>query len=116
MKKINLFALFALAIGMVFAVPVHAQESDCPTLVAGDIFMVTGHSAVYLLDDNLKRLYFPHADVFKSWYDDYSSVVEIPETCVDAYPAPLDPPFGVNYRPGSRLVKVKIHSDDDATR
>ncbi|OGH58620.1 MAG: hypothetical protein A2725_02890 [Candidatus Magasanikbacteria bacterium RIFCSPHIGHO2_01_FULL_33_34] len=108
MKKINLFALFALAIGMVFAVPVHAQESDCPTLVAGDIFKVTGHSAVYLLDDNLKRLYFPHADVFKSWYDDYSSVVEIPETCVDAYPAPLDPPFGVNYRPGSRLVKVKI--------
>ncbi|MDP2693000.1 MAG: hypothetical protein Q8O88_05165 [bacterium] len=108
MKKINFLALFAMMFGLAVAVPAHAQTVDCPTLVAGDTFKVTGHTAVYLLDDNLKRLYFPHADVFKSWYDDYASVIEISETCVDAYPSPLDPPFGVNYRPGSRLVKVKI--------
>ncbi|MBU1895290.1 hypothetical protein KJ641_00255, partial [Patescibacteria group bacterium] len=33
---------------------------------------------------------------------------EIANTCVDAYPAPSSAPYGVNYRPGSRLVKVQI--------
>jgi hypothetical protein len=108
MKKMSFFVLLAFVFGFAFVTNVVAEEHDCPTLETGDIFKVEGHSAVYMLDDNLNRLYFPHADVFKSWFNDYSEVVEISETCVDAYPAPLDPPFGVNYRPGSRLVKVKI--------
>ena len=107
MKKINFFVLFALIIGIAFTAPVHAEDTDCPTLASGDIFKVTGHTAVYLLDDNLNRLYFPNSEVFHSWYENFLEVVEISETCVSNYPAPLDPPFGVNYRAGSRLVKVK---------
>lgn len=108
MKKVNFFILFGIVFGLAVSVPTYAQAADCPVLAAGNVFKVKGHTAVYLLDDNLKRLYFPNSEVYHSWYDNFSQVVEIPETCVDNYPTPLDPPFGVNFRPGSRLVKVKI--------
>ena len=85
-----------------------AQAAECPTLVAGNLFKVPDNSAVYLLNTNMERMYFPHFTVYKSWYEDYSGVVEIPNTCVDNYPVPSAPPYGVNYRPGSRLVKVQI--------
>ena len=85
-----------------------APAAGCPTLEAGDLFKVPGISSVYLLNANMNRLYFPHSSVYKTWYTDFSGVVEIPNTCVDAYPAPSALPVGVNYRSGSVLVKVKI--------
>ena len=85
-----------------------APAAGCPTLEAGDLFKVPGISSVYLLNANMNRLYFPHSSVYKTWYTDFSGVVEIPNTCVDAYPAPSVAPFGVNYRAGSQLVKVQI--------
>lgn len=83
------------------------NAATCPSLSAGDLFKVPGNSAVYLLNASMERLYFPHANVYKSWYKDYSGIEEIPTTCVDAYPSPKSAPFGVNYRAGS-LVKVTI--------
>lgn len=97
------------SMGVAALVPLAANASaHCPTLEAGDLFKVAGNSAVYLLNANMNRLYFPHSSVYKTWYTDFSGVVEIPNTCVDAYPAPSAAPFGVNYRPGSALVKVQI--------
>lgn len=83
-------------------------QASCPSLQAGDLFKVPGNSAVYLLNANMQRLYFPHSSVYHSWYTDFSGVVEIPTTCVDAYPSPSVAPYGINWRPGSRMVKVQI--------
>ncbi|MFH1286464.1 MAG: hypothetical protein ABII02_01795 [Candidatus Magasanikbacteria bacterium] len=94
------------SMGVAALVPLAVNAVDCPSLEAGDLFKVEGQSAVYLLNADMERMYFPHASVYKSWYPDYSGVVEIPSTCFDNYPNPDTAPFGVNYRPGSYLVKV----------
>ncbi|MBP9760723.1 MAG: hypothetical protein KBD15_00580 [Candidatus Magasanikbacteria bacterium] len=96
------------SVGVTALVPMVAQAATCPTLEPGDLFKVPGNSAVYLLNSNMERMYFPTGEVYKTWYKDFSGVVEISNTCVDSYPAPSVAPYGVNYRPGSRLVKVEI--------
>ena len=106
-KKVLFSVLLASVFAFTFSMPAIAEEA-CPTLTVGSLFKVKGHSAVYILDETLHRLYFPNSEVFHSWYKNYADVVEITESCVDQYPAPLDPPFGVNFRPGARLVKLKI--------
>ena len=83
-------------------------QSECPELAAGDLFKVADNSAVYILNGNMERMYFPNSEVYKTWFEDFSGVVVIPNTCVDNYPAPSVAPFGVNFRPGSRMVKVQI--------
>lgn len=85
-----------------------ARAQTCPNLLYGDLFKVSDHSAVYLLNAEKKRLYFPHANVYYTWYKDFSAVKTIPNHCVDNYPAPTAPPYGMNYKPGSRLVKLQI--------
>src|SRR3989339_516001 len=85
-----------------------AQAETCPSFLPGDLFKVANNSAVYLVDGNLKRMYFPHSEIYHSWYDNFDNIKVIPNNCVDNYPAPVNPPYGINYRPGSRLVKVQI--------
>lgn len=87
-----------------FSLPTQVGAVACPELKAGDRFKVTGNSAVYLLNSENKRMYFPNAEVYNTWYENFSGIVTIDVTCVDAYPAGS----GVNYRPGSRLVKSAI--------
>ncbi len=82
--------------------------APCPALSAGDRFKVRGFSAVYILDDNLRRLYFPHSDVYFTWFKDYAGIKEIITACVDNYPIPDKPPYGVNFRSGTQLVKLRI--------
>jgi hypothetical protein len=96
------------SVGIAALVPAVVLAEDCPALEAGDLFKVPGNSAVYLLNADMERMYFPNGEVYKTWYADYSGVQEIPNTCVDAYPAPSAAPYGVNYRAGSRMVKVEI--------
>ncbi len=91
--------------------PLAAKAATCPTLSSGDLFKVAGNSAVYLLNANKQRLYFPNADVYYSWFPDYSGIVEIDSSCLVAYPQPSVPPYGVNWRTGSRLVKLQISPD-----
>lgn len=104
---INIVFLIVFLVQNVFGTT-NVSAAVCPTLVAGNLFKVSGNSAVYLLNANMERMYFPHSTVYKSWFEDYSGVNEIPNTCVDNYPSPSAPPYGVNYRPGSKLVKVQI--------
>src|SRR3989344_1174784 len=87
---------------------VTTQAVDCPTLAPGARFKVAGQSAVYLINSKGERLYFPTSEAYHTWYEDFSGIQEIAGTCVDQYPAPAAPPFGVNHRPGSRLVKVTV--------
>lgn len=94
----------AWSMGLSLLVPSVAIAAECPTLEAGDLFKVPGNSAVYLVNKDMKRMYFPNAEVYKSWYVDYSGVVEIATSCTDNYPSG----GGVNFRSGSRLVKTVI--------
>ena len=102
------FLTIVFSAGIYTLAPIAARATACPTLVAGDLFKVPDSSAVYLLNSDRERLYFPHSSVYQTWYADFSKVKEIENTCVDNYPAPAKAPFGVNYRPGSRLVKAQI--------
>ncbi len=88
-----------------------AETQSCENLQPGQIFSVEGSSAVYFLNANLERLYFPNSEVFYSWYEDFSEVVKISGSCVDQYQSPKEAPFGVNYRPGSKLVKTTTSND-----
>ena len=113
-KKINpAIILQSIVITIIFSIVIlyialPAKAVDCPVLSSGDLFKVPNNSAVYLVNANMQRMYFPHSTIYRTWYDDYSTVVEIPTTCVDNYPSPGVAPFGVNYRPGSKLIKVQI--------
>lgn len=104
---ISIFAAMFVAANFLF-VFANTRAATCPTLKSGDLFKVPNNSAVYLVNKNLERLYFPNAEVYYTWYTDFSVVKEIPLECTDLYPSPSGAPYGVNYRPGSRLVKVKI--------
>lgn len=108
MIKISFLGAIVIIFTLSLSFQVYAQSIECPALKSGDLFKVPNNSAVYLLDDNLNRMYFPTSDVYHSWYDDFSYVIEIPNICVDSYPTPSQAPYGVNYRPGARLVKVQI--------
>lgn len=98
------------SMGVAALVPLVANAAECPALEAGDLFKVQGNTAVYLLNADMERMYFPHSSTYHTWYSDFSGVVEIAQTCVSAYPNAKNP-SGVNFRPGSRLVKVVISPD-----
>jgi len=110
--RLGLLAIVILGFGataeFLISTPPAELSAPCPALFPGDRFKVRGHSAVYLLNDDLRRLYFPHADVYFTWFKDYYGIKEITSNCVDDYPIPSMPPYGVNYRPGTQLVKLKI--------
>jgi len=90
------------SVGLSALVPMVAVAVDaCPELAAGDLYKVPGLTAVYLLNADMESVYFPSSEVYHTWYEDFSGVEEIPNTCIDAYPLA----GGVNYRPGSMLVK-----------
>lgn len=92
------------SMGAAALVPLVAQAAECPTVSAGSLVKVPNNSAVYLINADLKRMYFPTGEVFKTWYKDFSGVQTIPNTCIDNYPSA----GGVNFRPGSRLVKTVV--------
>lgn len=97
------------SMGISALVPLVANAAECPTLQAGDRFKVKGNPAVYLLNADMKRMYFPNQEVYFSWFKDFNGITFIDQTCVSAYPNAVVP--GVNYRSGSRLVKVVISPD-----
>lgn len=92
------------SVGAAALVPATVQAAECPSLEAGDLFTTANTSAVYLVNADLKRMYFPSSEVFHTWYADFSNVKTIDATCTAAYKAA----GGVNFRPGSRLFKTPI--------
>ena len=95
----------AWSVGLSALVPAGVAAATCPSLVAGDLFKVPGVTAVYLVSSGMQRLWFPHANVYETWYGtDYSKVKTIDPTCVDAYPLGT----GIAFRGGSVLVKSVV--------
>lgn len=100
------------SMGVSALVPLVANAAgDCLDLSQGDLVQFTGSKAVYVLNANLERLYFPRDEIFKTWYSDFSGVNVVPTSCVDTYTTPTKVPLGVSYRPGSMLVKTVLNSD-----
>lgn len=101
----------SLAVTVVFSglnaalLPLAAQAAVCPTLNAGDMLKVTGKPAIYAVNNDLKVLYFPNGDVFKSWRPTYGGYVSVTQECFDSLSVPSTYPGAVNYRPGSYVVK-----------
>jgi len=96
------------SMGVAALMPAVVLAVDCPTLEAGDLWKVADNSAVYLLNADMEAMYFPTSEIYHTWYEDFSGVQVIDNTCVDAYPAPTSVPLGVNYRSGSMLIKRQI--------
>lgn len=103
-KKAFTWSVIALTIawsmGIAAFVPTTAHAA---TLSAGDLIRIEGNSAVYLLNADLERMYFPNADVYYTWYEDFSGVNVVSPAEASAYQLADN---GVNYRAGSRLVKM----------
>ncbi|MBT4121050.1 MAG: hypothetical protein HOA57_02575 [Candidatus Magasanikbacteria bacterium] len=92
------------SVGLAALVPMVAVAEDaCPELEAGDLYKTSAGTAVYILNADMESMYFPNAEVYKTWFVDYSGVEEISAACNELYPQ--GDPAGVNYRPGSYLVK-----------
>ena len=62
------------SVGIAALIPATVLAVDCPELEAGDLFKVPGNSAVYLLNADMERMYFPSSEVFHTWYEDFSGV------------------------------------------
>ncbi len=84
-----------------------ANAASCPALASGDLLKVKGMAAIYAIDSNGKTLYFPSGDEFKSWNvnDKYGGYVTVDQACYDSLPVPSAAPLGVNFRPGSYVIK-----------
>lgn len=94
------------SVGVAALIPSVAQGSSvCPTLAAGDMVKVTGKPAIYAIRGDLKVLYFPSGDEFKSWRPTYGGYISITQECFDSLPVPSNYPAAVNFHPGSYLVK-----------
>ena len=80
----------------------------CPALSPGDMVKVSGKPAIYVVNRFNKIMYFPSGDEYKSWNenDAYGGYVTVTQDCFDnGLSTPIAPPAGVNYRPGSYVVK-----------
>lgn len=68
---------------------------------AGNLIKASGQ-AVYYFGTDGKRYVFPNESIFKTWYDDFSSVKVI----TDAELSSITIGGNVTYRPGSKMVKI----------
>ncbi len=94
---------FSMSFGAFLPAVVHAATT-CPEVEAGDLIKVPGNSAVYYVNADMERMYFPNADVYMTWFEDFSGVKEIPSACIDNYPSG----GGVNFHAGTYLVKTEV--------
>ncbi|MDD2758206.1 MAG: hypothetical protein PHD72_02420 [Patescibacteria group bacterium] len=108
-KRVFTFSVVASTImwsvGVAALIPSVAQGATCPTLAAGDMVKVTGKAAIYAVNNDLKVLYFPSGDEFKSWRPTYGGYISITQECFDSLSVPTAYPGAVNYHPGSYVVK-----------
>lgn len=70
-------------------------------------------TAVWVLDANLKKVYFPNEGVYKTWFAytsgtvDWSPIKKVAPSCLETYAVPATSPFGINYFPGSTVLKLE---------
>ncbi len=95
----KIFFVFAIVAISLMGMPVHTAKAA--TLTAGTLIKASG-AAVYYYASNGKRYVFPNEKTYKTWFNDFSSVV----TITDAELAAVQIGGNIVYRPGTRLVKI----------
>ncbi|MEA1963411.1 MAG: fibronectin type III domain-containing protein [Patescibacteria group bacterium] len=102
MKKI---LVIVLVCAFVFSVSLVSEisASTADSLPAGTVIKGEGLSTLYYIGEDGKRYVFPNSNIFFSWYDDFSEVVEVSLETLYEYP------LGGNarYKPGALLVKIQ---------
>ncbi len=87
---------------LVPAVANAATETDCATLVAGDLVKTSVSPVIYAVNADKTKSYFPQGDVFKSWTADNKYTYKlINQECLSS----LKSSTAVLPRPGTYLVK-----------
>jgi len=102
MKKtlvIILVCAFVFSVSLTSGIAASATDS----LSAGTVIKGEGLSTLYYIGEDGRRYVFPNSNIFFSWYDDFSEVVEVPLETLYEYP------LGGNarYKPGALLVKIQ---------
>lgn len=95
----KIFFVFAIVAISLMGMPVHTAKAA--TVSAGTLIKASG-AAVYYYASNGKRYVFPNEKTYKTWFNDFSSVV----TITDAELAAIQIGGNIVYRPGTRLVKI----------
>jgi len=96
--------MILLLVGSMSALHASAQES-CATLAVGSLIKVPDYSAVYYINENNQRMYFPNGEVYSTWFDSYDDVITVSSSCIDNYASG----GGINYRSGTVLIKTDIN-------
>lgn len=101
-----------LVIVFLFAPYVSADDARAATSVAtnpfeGRLVKIASDSAVYFIGLDQKRHAFPNSKIYFSWYQDFKKVEVIDDFAMSMYPLGRN----VQYRPGSRLVKISDVSE-----
>ena len=83
---------------------------ECPMLNPGDMFTVCGRQEpmYYIVDPQGEVMYFPNgtnSQAFNSWRATDNNLLSISPDCFDRLRVPVQYPGGVNFRPGTYIVK-----------
>jgi len=89
------------------AAPLAAQAADCPELEPGDNIQFEGSKSVFVLNDLLERVAYPHVSYYETWNGgSFANVHVLPTSCGEVYPPATELPLSVNPAPGTLLVKT----------
>lgn len=99
MKKIIPLILVAVIFGFGYT-----ARAESYTPMAGDLIKTAKSSAIYIIDDNLKRHLFPNAATFWTWYSGGWSAQNIKVITQDEFDT-FDTGKNVRARAGANLIK-----------
>lgn len=88
------------SMGVAAFVPAAALAAEAD-LEPGDLYTVEGDTAVFLVTEDMEAMYFPNSEVYHTWFSDFSGINRLDSADFELADQP-----GVNFRPGSRLVKI----------
>jgi hypothetical protein len=103
MQKIRKVFVISVMLMTVFSMSVVVAPGASAAASAGDLIKMDGRNTVYYLGADNKRYVFSSANVYFSWYGDFSSVKTIPQLELESYGLAGK---NVTVRPGTKLVKI----------
>lgn len=98
-RLFGLVSTAAVAAGML--TPAVSQAAITTAFNPGSLIKGSGQT-VYYYAENGKRYVFPNEKTYFTWYSNFDTVVQIPDTMLYALPIGGN----VTYRPGKKMVKI----------
>ncbi len=98
-RAISLASTIAITLGL--AMPIASHAAVTTAFNAGDLIKGSGQT-VYYFAENGKRMVFPNEKTYFTWYANFDTVLQIPDTMLQAIPLGGN----VTYRPGKKMVKI----------